>query len=158
MFRDATGREWSTSINVTTVKRVKERADVLLTDAADSDLVERLYGDVMLLSDVLAAVCLPKIVESGMTATDFGELLAGDVIDHACESLMDDLVLFFPSGRREVVRTIWTAARDLEREKVSMIDRKMSPDQIRKIISLAKDKAEKDIDDVLAQLGEASGN
>lgn len=157
MWKDANGREWSTAINVTTVKRVQEIAGVLLTDAADTNLVERLYGDVVLLANVLWGVCRPVAESRGVTAEQFGELLAGDVIDKACESLMEDLVGFFPSSRREIVSRIWQAARRLETERVRLVETKLTTAQVEALIQRMVETAGLEIDQRLAVLGNGSG-
>lgn len=157
MWTDANGREWSTSINVTTVKRVQELTGTLLTDAADTDLIERLYGDVVMLANVLWAVCKPVAAERGLSSDQFGELLAGDVIDSACESLMGDLVLFFPRGRREMVLKIWTAARRLETERIKLVESKLTTEQMEAMIRRTIETADAEIDRRLAALGNDSG-
>jgi len=100
MWTDGQGRDWRTTVTVATVKRTKEMLGVLLTDAADADLVTQLYDDVILLADVLYVVCKPQADERAVTSDQFGELLAGDCIDKACESLMEDLLDFFQPSRR----------------------------------------------------------
>ncbi|MHB8953568.1 MAG: hypothetical protein ACYC4U_11410 [Pirellulaceae bacterium] len=157
MWKDPNGREWSTAVTVSTVKRVKELADTLLTDAADTDLVDRLYGDVMLLANVLYAVCEPQARQREVTAEQFGELLAGDTIDRACESLMRDIIDFFPSGRREIVTRIHAAARRLETERVNLIRGKMTDEQLEQIIRRTVSQASEKIDTHLAALGGDSG-
>lgn len=157
MWKDANGREWSTAINVTTVKRVQEIAGVLLTDAADTNLIERLYGDVVLLANVLWGVCRPVAESRGVTAEQFGELLSGDVIDKACESLMEDLVGFFPSSRREIVSRIWQAARRLETERIRLVETKLTDERLEEMIRRTVETAGLEIDQRLAVLGNDSG-
>lgn len=157
MWTDKEGRDWSTAISVATIKRVKELAGVLLTDAADTDLVERLYSDVMLLCDVLYAVSMPQAEQRDITSSQFGELLVGDTIDRACESLMVDLIDFFPSGRRPIVTRIVAAARRLTEEKVKLVDQKMSDQQVESMIRRMVARADQEIDKYLAELGDDSG-
>jgi hypothetical protein len=158
MWKDANGREWSTAINVTTVKRVQELTGLLLTDAADTDLIERLYGDVVLLCNISWAVCQPVAEARGITSEQFGELLTGDVIDRACESLMEDLVGFFPSRRREIVQRIWQAARRLETERVKLVEGKLTTEQIEEMIRRTVEMADAEIDRRLAALGDGYGS
>ena len=157
MWKDSNGREWSTAINVATVKRVKRITDVLLTDVIDSDLVDRLYGDVILLCNVLYAVSEPIARDRKITDEAFGELLAGDCLDEACESLMQDIIDFFPKGRRPIVERIWTATRKIEAERINLLEEKVSEKQLDRIIKMERDKASKQIDERLAELGDSSG-
>lgn len=157
MWTDELGRDWSTAINVNTVRRVKDMTGVLLTDAADTDLVQQLYNNVMLLCDVLYAVSKPQADERQIDSASFGEALVGDFIDKACESLMQDIVRFFPSGRREGVRKIWTAARKLEEQRMNLIQQKMTDEQLEMMILDAAKKAGDEIDRRLAELGDSSG-
>jgi len=156
-WKDADGREWSTAVNIGTVRRVKELTGTLLTDAADTDLIERLNIDVMLLADVLYAVCQPICVERSISSAQFGELLAGTVIDRACASLMQDIVDFFPSGRREIVMRISQAATRLEVERTKLLESKLTTEQFNKLILEAAEKAGLEIDRRLAKLGVGSG-
>lgn len=157
-WKDKNGREWSTAVTVTTVKRVQDLAGVLLTDAVDTDLVERMFGDPMLLSRVLYSVCLPQADKIGVTVDDFGELLAGDTIDIACDSLMRDIINFFPSRRRISVERIWTAAQKVETERIKLLDAKLTTEQIDSLIQQAATRAEAEIDRKLAEVGNSSGS
>lgn len=157
MWKDVSGRDWCTAINVNTVRRVKELAGVLLTDAADTDLIERLHNDCMLLADVLYGVCEPQARERGIDSAAFGELLAGETIDRACESMMKDLVDFFPSGRRRAVQTILTAATRVETERIKLLDAKMTDQKFEELLASQIRQASDEIDRRLAALGEGSG-
>lgn len=156
-WTDKQGRDWCTAINVSTVRRVKHLTGVLLTDAADSDLLERLYNDCMLLADVLYAVCEPQAKARDIDSAAFGELLSGELIDKACESLMRDLVDFFPSGRRPAVETIWKAAKRVETERVKMLDQKLTDERFELLLTNQMQQASDEIDRRLAVLGGSSG-
>jgi len=156
-WTDNSGRDWCTAINVNTVRRVKDLTGVLLTDAADSDLIERLYNDCMLLADVLYAISEPQAKERGVDSAAFGEMLAGDTIDRACESMMRDLVDFFQSGRRPAVEKIWMAARRVETERIKLLDRKLTDEAFEDLLTSQMQQASDEIDRRLAALGERSG-
>ena len=153
MWRDASGREWSTAVTGATIKRVKELTDVLLTDAATGDLWGRLATDVILLCDVLYAVCKPQCDERGVSDCQFGELLAGEVIDAAHESLERDLIDFFPSRRRDPIRRMAAATRKMEQAGLQLIERKLTDEQIEALIRHAAQQAEIQIDDSLLTCG-----
>lgn len=156
-WTDNAGRDWCTAINVNTVRRVKDLTGVLLTDAADTDLIERLYNDCMLLADVLYAVCQPQAEQRQIDSAAFGELLCGETIDKACESMMRDLVDFFPSGRRPAVETIWKAARKVETERIKLLDQKLTDEKFETLLKNQMQQASDEIDRRLAALGDSSG-
>ena len=102
-FLDATGRTWSVSLNVDAVKRVRSLADVDLLEAAGGKLLDRLTTDPILLSDILFAVCKEEAETKGITDEEFGRGLSGDAIDGATTAFLEELVAFFPKGRRGVL-------------------------------------------------------
>lgn len=153
-----TPQDWSTKINVSIVERVKELTDILLTDCVDgTDLVARLNMDVILLANVLYAICKPQCDARGMTDEQFGELLAGDVLEKAYKSLMEDLTLFFPSRRRVAMEKTRTATEQLEAEQIKLMEAKLTPEQIDKLIQRELEPIAKKIDEHLGELGTESG-
>lgn len=103
-FRDSTGREWVISITVDTVKRVRASCDVDLLGALGGDVLQRLITDPVLLCDVIYTCCEREANDRGITDVQFGEALAGDVIDHATTALLEALADFFPAGKRQVLQ------------------------------------------------------
>ena len=120
-FTDTQGRSWTIEINVAALKRVKGLTGVDLMDVLDGDLVQRFIRDPVLLCDVLYAVCKPQADKENITDEDFGRAMAGDAIERATESLLDEIVSFCPNPRDraalgkvlEATRTAMTKARDL---------------------------------------------
>lgn len=157
MWTDESGRDWSTALNVSVIRRVQDRTGILLTDAADTDLVERLYNDVIMLCNVLYAVSVPQAKERDIDAESFGELLAGDTIDKACESLMQGIVDFFRPGRRQAVTKIWTAAKMIEQERIKLLDEKLTDETLESLIKKKMNEASNEIDKRLAALGDDFG-
>lgn len=104
-FTDAKGRDWSVAVNVASIKRTKELAqlDLMAVVAGDGQVMQRLANDPITLANVLFALCKPQADERKITDEDFGEALAGDVIDKASEALLADLVAFFPPGKRKLM-------------------------------------------------------
>lgn len=156
-WTDKQGRDWCTAININTVRRVKNVTGVLLTDAADTDLIDRLYNDCMLLADVLYAVCEPQATSREIDSAAFGELLCGETIDMACSSLLQDLADFFPKGRRPAVKTILNAARRVETERIKLLDQKLTDEAFEDLLMSQMKQASEEIDRRLAALGETSG-
>jgi hypothetical protein len=113
-FNDNAGRTWTVTINVDSVKRVKSLLDVNLMEVVDGKLLERLAGDPILLCDVIYAVCKPEADAKNVSDEDFGRAMAGDAIDLATTALLEELVDFFPQGRRNLLRKALAKLKKLE--------------------------------------------
>jgi len=108
-FTDTAGRTWDVVINVDTIKRVRDLLDINLLGIVEpgNDLVDRLAGDVILVCNVLFAVVKPQADQRTVSDADFGRGLSGDVIDLATTALLEELIDFFPSRRRAILRQAW---------------------------------------------------
>ena len=103
VFRDAKGRDWTVTVDTTTVKPVREALQVDLLDTTGRTL-ERLADDPSLLVDVLWVLCRDEAKERGVSDVQFGQALVGDSIDAATNALMEAVTDFFPSRKRDVLR------------------------------------------------------
>ena len=118
-FNDNAGRTWSLTLNVWTVKKVRDLLGVDLLDlggeAATRDkpgLLFRLIADPVLLVDVLYVVCKDQADEASVTDEQFGRAMGGDAIDAATKAFLEELADFTPSPRdraraRKVIETTW---------------------------------------------------
>ena len=102
-FKDNAGRTWTVSVNVDAIRRVRSALGVNLMEAVEGDLLEQLSSDPVLLCDVIYVVCRPEAEARSVSDEDFGRAMAGDAIGHATAALLEDLVDFFPQGRRRVL-------------------------------------------------------
>jgi len=102
-FNDNAGRTWTVAINVECIKRVKTLLSVNLLDAIEGKLIEQLVSDPVLLCDVIYAICKPEADTKEISDEEFGRAMAGDAIDNATTALLEELVDFFPSGKRQVL-------------------------------------------------------
>jgi len=124
-FVDNAGRTWTVAINVDAIKRVRDLVDVNLLEVIEGKLLERLIGDPVLLCDVIYSVCKPEAdakSAGGVTDTDFGRAMAGDAIDGATTALLEDLVDFFPQGRRRVLAKALAKLRKFETAALSAVE------------------------------------
>lgn len=99
-FTDTQGREWTPAVDVNAVKRVRAMTKVDLLTALEGTLLPRLRDDPVLLVDVLFVLCDAQAERQSVTSEQFGQAMAGDVIDAATEALLQNLVDFFPKARR----------------------------------------------------------
>lgn len=102
-FADNAGRTWTVAINVDSIKRVKSLLSVNLLDAIEGKLIEQLASDPVLLCDVIYVLCKPEADARNVSDEEFGRAMAGDAIDNATTALLEELVDFFPSGKRQVL-------------------------------------------------------
>jgi hypothetical protein len=113
-FVDALGRPWTVVLNVAALKRVKQVLTIDLLQVLEGSLLERLANDPCLLCDVLFVLCQPQAQAVGVSDMQFGEALAGDVLDQAAQAFLEALVDFFPQARRQVLREALKKLRALE--------------------------------------------
>ena len=126
-FKDNEGRTWDVSVNVATIKRVRDLADVDLMGITDGTIIEQLIRDPVLLCNAVYAACKPQADEQGVSDEDFGRAMAGDAIEHATNALLEDLVAFSPSPRDRknlgqvlaATNRLMDRARDLVEQKLT---------------------------------------
>jgi len=123
-FNDSRGRTWELSVNVNTIKRVKQMADVdLMGLVSDHASVERLIADPCLLVDVLYVLCKPQADAAGVTDVEFGESLGGDALDDATTALLEDFCDFFPARKRSILRTALGKIRAIEQGVLDLAEK-----------------------------------
>jgi len=117
-FTDNTARAWTVSLNVGTLKRVRDLCKVDLMQAVEGKLVEKLIADPVLLCDVLFAVCKEEADKRQVPDEEFGRCLGGDTLDAATTALLEELVDFFPQRRREVLKKALDKMNKLQEKSV----------------------------------------
>lgn len=107
-FKDNEGREWTVRVTVDAVKRVRSlcEVDLLAVVSDQGKLLDRLVDDPVLLCDVIYAVCRPEAEKREVSDEAFGRSMAGDAIDVATQSLLEELADFFPSARRTLIHRV----------------------------------------------------
>jgi len=105
-FTDNEGREWHLVVTVNDVRRLRRDVGVDLVEVVTGDLAGRLRSDVVLLCDVIYALCAEQAEQAGVTDEEFGRALAGDVIDDATRALLEELADFFPGRRGKALRAM----------------------------------------------------
>jgi hypothetical protein len=130
-FHDSKRQPWGISLTIGTVKRVKKLVDVDLLEISKGDppLITRLTTDVILIADVLCAICKPEADARNVSDEQFAELLGGDGLINAMNALLEELIDFFHQlGRTENVgiirqaQKLVTTATRLATEKVNSVD------------------------------------
>jgi len=100
-FKDTENREWIIAANIATVKRVRDLAEVDLTDP---QAITALGDDPLQFGAVLYALCQEQIEKRSLDETTFWSGFDGDTIDVAARALVEELVTFSRPDRRTVLR------------------------------------------------------
>jgi len=129
-FKDNQGREWSISVDVSAVKRVKSLLDVNLLDIVDGKLLELLVTDPVLLCDIIYCLVKPEADGKDVSDEDFGRAMGGDAIDHATAALMGELVDFFPRGKRQVLGKALEKFRKFEARAVEVAEKRLDSPEL----------------------------
>lgn len=129
-FKDNAGRTWTVTVNVDAVKRVRSLLDVNLLEVVDGKLIERLAADPVLLCDVLYALVKPDADAKQVTDQDFGRGMAGDAIDLATTALLEELVDFFPQGKRRLLQKALAKLKDWEAKALGVAERKLDSPEL----------------------------
>ena len=129
-FGDNAGRTWTVQINVDAIKRVRDLAEVNLLEVIEGKLIERLISDPVLLCDVIYSVCKPEADTKNISDEDFGRSMAGDAIDAATTALLEDLVDFFPQGRRKVLAKALGKLKALETAALNAVETKLDSPEL----------------------------
>lgn len=152
-FKDATGREWSLSMNIGQARRLKEiEVDVL--DGGES--LTKMATDPYTTANALYVLCESQAKAAEITDEQFGELLAGDVIDAATEALLAELVDFFPKRQREALRTMLAKLAMMQEDAAKMGMQKLNSQAMQDMMNRELAKASQEIDRMMA--GDSSGN
>jgi hypothetical protein len=119
-FTDAAGREWSVSISVTAIKRVRASLGVDLYKLLDDGFagLSSLLGDPVSLVDVIYVLCRGQADAAGVSDEAFGEAMAGDALESATSAFCGALVDFFPNPRARAAMERLLATGETLREKV----------------------------------------
>lgn len=136
-FNDTQGRTWTVTINVDAIRRVRGLLDINLLDAVEGKLLERLVSDPVLLCDILFALVKPEAEAKNVSDEDFGRALGGDVLDQATTALLEELVDFFPSGKRTVFRKALDKLKALEGMALETATRRLESTELEQKMAAA---------------------
>ena len=156
-FQDTQGRTWSVTINVDSIRRVRSLLNINLLDALDGSLLERLVTDPVLLCDILFALVQPEAEARQVTDEDFGRALGGDVLDYATTALLEELVDFFPSGKRTVFRMALEKLKKLEGIALETATKRLESDELEQKMTAALNPAPEPVPTATTP-GDSSGN
>ncbi len=79
----------------------------------------------------------PEAQAKNVTDEDFGRALGGDVLDHATTALLEELVDFFPSGKRTVFRKALEKLKKLEGIALETATKRLESDELERKMTAA---------------------
>lgn len=129
-FTDSKCRDWTVDVNVTAVKRVRDRLSIDLLDLSSGQLFEKLVADPIALVDVLYVLCEPQANERQVTDVQFGEAMAGDAIEAATTALLESLIEFFPKAKRAVLEKAVQKLRTVEAMAAQVASQRLDSPEI----------------------------
>lgn len=119
-FVDGQERSWELALNVTALKRLRGALNLDLMKALDDhgELLGRLASDPVLLCDALYVLCREQVGSRNMSEEQFGEMIAGETWERACNAFLEELVDFF-RGRRAHPALVKLLAKMKQMEKAA---------------------------------------
>jgi|688.fasta_scaffold07497_19 hypothetical protein len=122
-FKDTEGRDWSLRLDVATLRRVRDLTSVDLGKLfSDPQQLANLHADIILFVDVLFAIVKPTADARGVSDIQFGQSLAGDVLESAVLAFETSVVDFLPErDRRAVLRQLIDGNRAAQKQAVLRI-------------------------------------
>lgn len=136
-FSDSAGRAWTVVVNVDAIKRVRDLAGVNLLEVVEGKLIDRLVADPVLLCDVVYALCKEQADAKGVSDREFGVSMSGDAIDSATGALLEELVGFFPQGRRRLLAKALEKLRRLEAATLQAAEARLDSPELEKRLAEA---------------------
>ena len=104
-FRDSNGNEWTIHLDGPAIMAVRLETDPEFLKGDPNETIERMRVDLVLLCEVVHALCKKQIAERGMTDEQFYKGVIGDTIDVATDALLKAVLDFIPSHTRSIVET-----------------------------------------------------
>jgi len=129
-FKDNADRTWTVTINVDAIKRVRSLLDIDLMQAVEGKLIERLIGDPVLLCDIIYCVCKEDADAKGITDEEFGRAMAGDAIELATTAMLEELVDFFPQGKRQLLTKALAKLETLQETMLTVVSERLDSPEL----------------------------
>ena len=100
-FVDNSNRAWTVAVTVTGVKRVRAALGIDIPSLIEngSEGLGKLLGDPVAIIDVIYVLCRDQAEKLGITDEQFGEAMAGDAIQGACNAFLEAFADFFQEPR-----------------------------------------------------------
>ena len=132
VFKDKNDFSWEIEVNISALKRVKSYLDLNLLDIFKQnqetqkfELLEKISEDPILLVDLLFVLCEKQVKERKMSTEDFANVFSGEVIENAVNSLLYEIIDFFPETKKAVLKKILDTGKKMQGEAEKLILEKL---------------------------------
>jgi len=125
-FLDNRDRQWTITIDVDAIRRVRADPGVDLMGVLDGPLLTKIGSDPVLLVDVLYTLCAEQAEAAKVTPRQFGQGLTGDAIEAAATALLEGLADFFPSRRRAILRQVLQRAEAMDADNLTAMEKRLA--------------------------------
>lgn len=135
-FRDNLGREWMVELNISAVRRVRDRLGVEILTKDPLSMLNAVLDNPMTLCDVLFVLVEDQAKAAGVTDEEFGRGLGGDSLEAGARAFLDSVVGFTPNPRdrarvQKLIDTLFEVAEKTRDRLDEQLDRiRGSVDQI----------------------------
>lgn len=129
-FTDRKKRKWIVSVSIPLARKVKQALDVDILNVQTG--LPALSADPLLLCDVLYVLCREQADRLKVTDEEFGECLAGDVLEQACDAYVEALISFSPPRRGRILSSMQTTAVELETTLAGLAEKKI-PEAVKRL-------------------------
>lgn len=114
-FKDNQGREWLIRIDVSAIRRVRSKYGIDLANVfSDSAEIDKLQSDVCATVDVIHELVIDQATTLGVTPEQFGQSLAGDSLEAACEAFVGAALDFLPQSKRRLLQQVVDGQREIQ--------------------------------------------
>lgn len=105
VFVDSKGRKWDATVDVPSVKAIRNQLQIDLLELLDGkdQALRKMIDNPETMVDAMYLICREQCEAEGISPEDFGRGLVGEGIDNAIDAFLVGLAYFFPKGRRAVV-------------------------------------------------------
>jgi len=122
-FTDSKGQEWHVPITVGTIAKVKNECGVDLLTIVEGTLLDKLALNPVLIVSSLYCCCEQQVKQRGLSPEEFGETIDSNTIDSALSALLEALIDFFPSAKRNMLRKAMEKLEAANQKAVELMDR-----------------------------------
>jgi NAD/NADP transhydrogenase alpha subunit len=123
IFKDADGREWTVTVNVGTVKKLRALGCDIM--AEDGGGINSLASDPVALAEAIWMVCEEQGQKRSITDSMFYSSLGGDSIEAATDAMINAIIDFFPSARKRLLQKAMDKSRTLKSEMIRRAEKKI---------------------------------
>lgn len=108
-FTDTLNRRWTTTVNLATLRRVKDLTGVDLLSEIQLANLPAFVSDVLRVASVVYAVIKPQTDQAHLSEEQFYEALDDGKLSEAFSALMAGVAFFFPPAQRQILLRILDA-------------------------------------------------